>query len=206
MLPRIVVACSALLVLSGCGASPEPTPAASPSPTTVTPSQSATTPVTPSPTPTPTPTKKPSPMPTSPAPSPAPTGAPQPAHDAAPRGAKDLSGARIPQFVNAAMDTTCLFDAYDGISVRCDVLEPRWRVAKPASCQDAYGDAVTLGVVARLLCHGDTIFSPDVTLTLKAGQSAKFKGMWCTVASASVSCQNADGHGFTVSKGSYTLR
>ena len=39
----------------------------------------------------------------------------------------------------------------------------------------AYGDSATLGAAPLLTCHGDTIFSPDVTQVLKAGKTAAFE-------------------------------
>lgn len=208
MLPRILVSCAAVLALAGCGTSNQPvaSPSLTPVPSGDTSFQTAG-PSTPTPKPSSTvsatPTTSPTPSPTSTTRTPAP--APPAAHDTAPRGAVDLKGRSLPQFVNAAMTVTCLFDGSGGTTVRCDVMEPHWGVRKPSSCQDAYGDAVELATRPSLICHGDTIFSPDVTLTLKAGQSAKFGDHWCTVLTAAVRCSNADGHGFTVSQRAYSL-
>lgn len=205
-LPRLVASLSCVLVLVGCGGEEAPDASSS--------SPSASAPSTPSPSVTssaPTPTPKPSPTPSpKPTPTPTPTAppAPPPAKDSPPAGAIDLgSTSSVPQFDNESTTVTCLFEDDGAASVRCDVMPPSgWKVAKPADCQDAYGDAVMLAARARLVCHGDTIWSPDTTKVIRKGQTYRFKDLWCTAGSTTeVTCRNPDGHGFTASQQSYRV-
>jgi hypothetical protein len=117
----------------------------------------------------------------------------------------DLTGEEWPQFVNGGLDITCLFDDSDGVQVRCDVLEAKWRAKKPADCQGAYGDSVTMRDRAELTCHSDTIFSPDVTVRLGAGRAVKYHDFLCEVGADDVRCENGKGAAFTVSPGGYRL-
>jgi hypothetical protein len=121
------------------------------------------------------------------------------------KDAVDLTGEEWPQFVNAGLDITCLFDDSEGVEVRCDVLEAKWKAKKPADCEGAYGDSVTLRDQAALTCHGDTIFSPDVTVRLGAGRSVKYHDFRCEIGADDVRCENGKGAAFTVSKGGYRL-
>lgn len=203
-LPRLVASLSCVLVLAGCGGeeSPDATPPR--------PSTSAST-TSPAPTATPTVSVTPTPTPSvSPTPNPTATTAPvpPPAKDGPPAGAIDLAAtSSVPQFDNESTTVTCLFESAEGVSVRCDVMPPSgWSVRKPADCQDAYGDAVMLAARARLVCHGDTIWSPDTTEVIRKGQTYRFKHLWCTAGSTTeVTCRNPDGRGFTVSQKSYRM-
>lgn len=133
---------------------------------------------------------------------------PPPAKEGPPAGAIDLAAtSSVPQFDNESTTVTCLFESAGGVSVRCDVMPPSgWSVRKPADCQDAYGDSVMLAARPRLVCHGDTIWSPDTTKVIKKGQTYRFKNLWCTAGSTTeVTCRNPDGRGFTVSQKSYRV-
>lgn len=189
-----------LLALSGCGGSEEPKgdePIESPSTSVST---------TPSPTPTTT-TPSPKPSPTK-ATSAAPPTQETPAAPSRPpaSGDMDLNGAEIPQFNAVNGSVTCLFDKSEGIEVRCDVLGAKWPVERPAGCEEAFGDSVTMGDAPLLTCHGDTIFSPDTTRVLAKGKTAAFGDIVCKAATSSVSCTNGDDRGFTVSKADFSLR
>ncbi|MFC4455038.1 DUF6636 domain-containing protein [Deinococcus sonorensis] len=101
----------------------------------------------------------------------------------------------------------CMYDDSSGpASIRCDVLNPTFRVARPASCPLDYGDSVTLNVTGRPLlgCHGDTVVDPQrpVLAYQRFWQRA---GLTCQSSTAGVRCINIDGHGFELSRARYRL-
>jgi hypothetical protein len=50
-----------------------------------------------------------------------------------------------------------------------------------------------------LVCHGDTVDDPEAEV-LDYGSTLTFGGITCTSAKAGMTCQNAAGHGFTLSR------
>ena len=90
--------------------------------------------------------------------------------------------------------------------MRCDLAHADWHVATPANCHLAYGDSVFMDKAkARLTCHGDTVFGAPHQVTLAYGQSARFHDILCTSQTTGVTCTDAAGHGFTVSRETYKV-
>ena len=193
---------------AGCGT--DETDRGTPSPTRSTSSSSAP-PSAPTTAPTTTTTKSTPPATATPAPTPSLTPPAKstsfpsiPADQPAPADAIDLTGADLAQFINTKGDITCLFDDFEGVQVRCDVLGAHWPVDRPDNCQEAYGDSVTMGAAVVLTCHGDTIFSPDVDTVVAPTKSVRFHDFTCTVAADSVSCRNGKDARFTVSPATWS--
>lgn len=92
--------------------------------------------------------------------------------------------------------------------VRCDVAERDWAPpARPADCPEYtdYGQGIALGPAgpARFVCAGDTALGSGPALPY--GQFQAGGGMSCTSEPSGMRCSNSDGHGFTISRQSYTL-
>lgn len=107
------------------------------------------------------------------------------------------------QFTLPSKNIGCLVTAE---SARCDINEKTWKPpAKPADCQQAWGNALTVTAqAATLTCAGDTVMgSTEILAYGKAVQVADFV---CTSASSGVRCTHApSGHGFTLARQNYTL-
>lgn len=93
-------------------------------------------------------------------------------------------------------------------SVRCDVPENTWSLPpRPSDCESDFGISVHLvGTgMGELGCVSDTATIADSAI-LGYGQAVEFDGMTCESRRIGLHCRNnATGHGFTVSRASYTL-
>ena len=97
----------------------------------------------------------------------------------------------------------CLLMSGEFEGVRCDMLEltqsfPR----RPADCDLEWGDAFEVGPADRqghVVCHGDTVINPD-SMELGYGASATLGDFTCLSEKTGMTCQNARGHGFSISK------
>jgi hypothetical protein len=85
---------------------------------------------------------------------------------------------------------------------RCDMREltPSFR-ARPDDCDLDWGDSFAVGETgpSGLVCHGDTVMDPDAVV-LDYGVTTVSGNFSCYSAQSGVTCANADGHGFTISK------
>ena len=95
------------------------------------------------------------------------------------------------------------FAPYQG--VRCTTTYPvRGKLAKarPADCELAWIATFALPAKGeaevRWKCRGDTDFGYSNTLALEDGQSLKGDGWQCQRTGDSITCENADKHGFTI--------
>jgi hypothetical protein len=90
-----------------------------------------------------------------------------------------------------------------GSSVRCDIRETsNGRPAKPRSCDLDYGNAYGVGLKSRKgyrICAGDTVLDPRRPIR-PYGTSWKFRSITCRIRQSGVTCANAKGHGFFLSK------
>lgn len=97
----------------------------------------------------------------------------------------------------------CLLMSGEFEGVRCDILEltqsfPR----RPVDCDLEWGDAFEVGPADRqghVVCHGDTVINPD-SMELGYGASATLGDFTCFSEKTGMTCQNARGHGFSISK------
>ena len=95
-----------------------------------------------------------------------------------------------------------------GSSVRCDIAATtNGRPAKPNSCQLDYGTAYGVGLSSRKgyrLCVGDTVLDPRRPIR-PYGTTWRFRSITCRIRQSVVTCTNAKGHGFFLSKGRQRL-
>jgi hypothetical protein len=101
----------------------------------------------------------------------------------------------------------CMLASGDYAGARCDMREftPSFR-NRPADCDLEWGDAFEVGVTGRgsLSCHGDTVIDPG-SMELGYGASATLGDFTCTSLKTGMTCTNARGHGFAISKAAQKL-
>jgi hypothetical protein len=98
----------------------------------------------------------------------------------------------------------CIADSSSGGYLRCDIrsgLRPRPR---SSSCNGEYGDSLSMTRNGRVgfTCHGDTTLDPRARV-LAYGRTWRGNGFACTSRTTGLTCQNAAGHGFFLSRESY---
>jgi hypothetical protein len=98
----------------------------------------------------------------------------------------------------------CQFFADEGdAAVRCDLRQMTNRPPpRPRDCDLEWGQAFEISVRAVRgvrLCHGDTV-EDDRLPVLPYGRSYERGGLVCTSERTGVTCRNARGHGFTLSR------
>ncbi|MEO6299693.1 MAG: DUF6636 domain-containing protein [Paracoccaceae bacterium] len=102
----------------------------------------------------------------------------------------------------------CALMSGDYAGVRCDMksFTPNFR-NPPADCDLDWGDSFGIGPNERrgsLLCHGDTVIDPG-SMELGYGASATLGEFTCTSEKSGMTCTNARGHGFAISKAKQKL-
>jgi hypothetical protein len=123
----------------------------------------------------------------------------------APSTTIDLSAKSLTGITSPSGRIACLLTD-DPATVRCDVQGAHWNVQTPANCQLAYGDSAEVGAGrANLSCHGDTVFGVPGAVTVPYGHSARYHDIVCASRSSGITCSNAAGHGFMVSREAYRL-
>jgi hypothetical protein len=93
--------------------------------------------------------------------------------------------------------------------VRCDISERDWSPPPhPSSCPDEvdFGQGIQLpsSGSAEFVCAGDTVLNPQAE-ALPYGSSSHVGSITCTSAESGMSCENAGGGGFTLSREAYNL-
>lgn len=93
-----------------------------------------------------------------------------------------------------------------GVDVRCDRANFTAAPARPADCQLDWGHAFALNATGPgyAVCAGDTVMTSG-TAVLNYGQSAEWGGIRCTSERTGVTCRNAQGGGFSISRGAWRL-
>jgi hypothetical protein len=90
-----------------------------------------------------------------------------------------------------------------GSSVRCDIrTTTNGLPPKPKNCDLDYGSAYGVNLSSKRgyrLCAGDTVLDPRRP-TRAYGTSWRFRSITCRVRQSGVTCKNAKGHGFFLSK------
>jgi hypothetical protein len=105
-------------------------------------------------------------------------------------------------FRSPSGNISCLLMTGDYAGARCDMrqLMPSYR-KRPADCDLEWGDSFEVGPRGRggLVCHGDTVFSPDA-FALDYGKSVSLGGITCDSEESGITCTNGRGHGFSISR------
>ena len=99
----------------------------------------------------------------------------------------------------------CMLDDSVSAELRCDIgdLAPN-RLRAPNDCHLGFGDAFVVGADGKSgerICHGDTIMHEDVT-TLPYGSVWRHRALTCRSEPTGLTCRNAQGHGFSLSRSS----
>ena len=101
----------------------------------------------------------------------------------------------------------CILDNIDGepADLRCDigVLEPT-KLRPPKDCGFGWGDAFAIsedGKSGERICHSDTIMHEDVP-ALQYGMAWQHGAITCRSERTGLTCVNAKGHGFAISRAS----
>jgi Bacterial SH3 domain len=87
-------------------------------------------------------------------------------------------------------------------TLRCDIREHVTSQPRPAECDLEWGDAFEIGKNSNYgtaVCHGDTTFGGGLPM-LRYGGVWNYRGLTCTSEPAGLTCLNANGHGFRLSK------
>jgi hypothetical protein len=102
----------------------------------------------------------------------------------------------------------CMIATGEAAEVRCDMLAlMRSFRERPAECDLDWGDSFAVGAEASqgtMVCHGDTVQTPDAPV-LDYGHSLELGGFRCTSETSGLTCVNAGGHGFTLSRAEQRL-
>lgn len=103
----------------------------------------------------------------------------------------------------------CMYFAdADGQSLRCDIRETSNRApAAPADCDLDWGNAFEITARSRRgvrICHGDTVQDPGLPV-LGYGLTFNRGAFVCTSDRSGVSCSNARGAGFRLSRAEQKL-
>jgi hypothetical protein len=98
----------------------------------------------------------------------------------------------------------CGYDDYEGTPfIRCDISNyTPSAVSRPADCDLDWGGAFAIsadGTSSIMVCHGDTVMTPDA-LTLAYGDRFAREGISCLSEQKGLTCRNARGHGFFLSR------
>lgn len=103
-------------------------------------------------------------------------------------------------FESPSHNIACVMSAS---SVRCDISAHTYDAPpRPAACQGAWGDSLSVRRQSRWTCHGDTVLF-ETERVLPYGDSARVGRMECTSRRRGVTCQNlATGHGFRLASAS----
>jgi hypothetical protein len=117
----------------------------------------------------------------------------------------------IREFRTPSGNIGCVFSSgLDGAAaptVRCDI-RSRLRPApkQPANCPLDYGDSVQVerSGHAILVCHGDTAIDPHARV-LAYGHQFRRDGITCVSQTAGLTCTNASGHGYFLSRQSWRV-
>lgn len=90
-----------------------------------------------------------------------------------------------------------------GDVLRCDMREMSNRRSRiPHNCELDWGDAFAISTTSnkgQQICHGDTVMDDNLPV-LSYGQAWESDRFTCLVVPSGLTCSNAIGHGFTLSR------
>jgi hypothetical protein len=93
------------------------------------------------------------------------------------------------------------------VALRCDIRSGlRPTPPRRSNCPVDFGDSVGMGKRGRpyLVCHGDTVIDPRARV-VRYGSSIRVLGFKCTSRTTGLTCANASGHGWFLSRERYRL-
>lgn len=105
-------------------------------------------------------------------------------------------------FQTPSKNIFCKMYDFDGPpTLRCDMMEVDTRPRQPASCDGDWGRAfeVTARGRAQPICRGDTLYDPSLP-TLRYGSVWQRAGFTCRSEQSGLTCFNAMGRGFSLSR------
>ena len=115
--------------------------------------------------------------------------------------AQDEQGFKMP-----SNNVYCIIEDADSgqpMDLRCDLQQMSTRPPPPPrDCPLSWGDAFSItpgGARGQLVCHGDTTKNDDLP-TLAYGAVWNHAGFSCASKMTGVTCTNARGHGFSLSR------
>jgi hypothetical protein len=103
-------------------------------------------------------------------------------------------------FRQFAMPSRNIFCGGDSTSLRCDIGVHTWRAPKrPSSCEFDWGSYIGMSRRGRVTfeCVSDSMANTHV---LKYGRTWRNGSFRCTSRTTALTCRNAAGHGFKVSR------
>ncbi|MFT4151446.1 MAG: hypothetical protein QM656_14700 [Paracoccaceae bacterium] len=118
---------------------------------------------------------------------------------ASPAAAQDIT------FRSPTGNIGCMFITGNWTGVRCDLRDFSPSYRRPADCEQDWGFAFEVGLTGpgTPICAGDTVMDPGAGV-LDYGRSINVGSLSCTSARTGMTCMNAQGHGFTVSRARQT--
>lgn len=106
-------------------------------------------------------------------------------------------------FQTPSGNISCAIFGDGGGFVRCDMQQLKQTfVDKPSDCDLDWGAVFGIAgeaKVGEVVCHGDTLFGTS-PMKLEYGRSVQAFGFICQSEKTGLTCKNAAGHGFTLSK------
>jgi hypothetical protein len=120
------------------------------------------------------------------------------------------SATELQSFRTPSDNIHCMYIEDEGRrSVDCELLEmtnPEPAQPRPKDCDLDWGNSFWVGEDgdARMDCYGDTLASPEAPV-LAYGRSSHWGSITCRSAPSGLTCRNADGHGFTLSRAKQDL-
>lgn len=114
----------------------------------------------------------------------------------------DLSG-----FQSPSKNVACMYFEYDGHkALRCDVGDKSWRLPKPTSCEQEWGNSFEVDAKgpAGPSCTGDTQIGQPLRV-LPYGEVWQRSGITCKSEEAGITCFNADRRGFSLSRAKWDV-
>ena len=120
-----------------------------------------------------------------------------------------VDGARADGFRTPSDNIHCLAEEWQGEAwLRCDIRASTAPAPpRPADCELDWGHAFTVSedaLPATPACAGDTVLDPSYPI-LHYGSKWEQHGFVCSVETDGVTCRNAHGNGFSLSKKQQTL-
>jgi hypothetical protein len=117
-------------------------------------------------------------------------------------GACAVRAQDIPGFQSPSKNVACIYIEYDGHkALRCDIGDKVWRLPKPASCQQEWGNSFEIEAngEAGPSCTGDTQIGQPLAV-LPYGGVWQRSGIVCKSEPSGITCLNTNHHGFSLSR------